>query len=170
MRWPALVIVCTGCAGQPFELDGAAPQASAMVDAGDELETSVLDVGRPSEDASPAGDAASEITPPVSDGGAGDDGSRDAQVRDALAAEASAPAMCCVGAGQASCSAAVECFGPSSSCSAMLVYAPDGGQYQTATCTGTPSPCSEGCAAGSACLWAGTEPGQWLPGSLQACR
>ncbi len=184
-----LLLLC-GCAGDPFEVadgDGSAPladvdggleaaaaDASLEADAPLEGEARALDGRTASGDAPAAADVVPETTPPVSDDGGGNDAPAEA-FADARAPEASTadsappPALCCIGAGQASCSASVRCYGPASSCSATLQYLPDGGQYQTATCTGTPWPCSTGCAAGSACLWAGPVADQWLPGSIEAC-
>lgn len=192
----AAVVLCAvlpGCAGDPFEMaeGGAMPLESASdAGAGD---ASTLDGLAASGDAPAAGDAASERAPPRLDGAAGDvvaaeqldagadqDAGHDAGELDA-AAEASAPdaappdsappaPLCCVGAGQVSCSAAVECYAPGTDCIAQNVYGPDGGQYQTFSCPGAWAACSPACAAGSECLWPGPEPGQWLGGIMGACR
>jgi hypothetical protein len=184
----AALLLFGACAGDPFELaeGGATPltdiDGGALDAGGDALgdlqvDASTLDASRAARDSAAAGDALPETTPPVSDGGAGAfdsarpiEASAEAQAPEAAAPDSAPPAVCCVGAGQVSCSAAVRCYAPGASCSATNVYGPDGGQYQTASCPGAYSPCGAACAAGSPCLWAGTEPGQWLPGSLEACR
>jgi hypothetical protein len=186
----AALLLFGACAGDPFELadEGGAALLTDIdggppLDAGDVLDSSILDAQHLSRDSAAAGDAIPETTPPVSDGSAGTidarppppvDASADAQAPEASAPDSAPPAaVCCVGAGQVSCSgsATVRCYAPGASCSATNVYGPDGGQYQTASCPGAYSACgSVACAAGSPCLWAGTEPGQWLPGSVEACR
>lgn len=183
----AALLLCAACAGDPFAYDGG-PSPLTIVGGDAGAQGSALDGSADTRESAAAGDADAEVTPPTSDGAAGNDARVDAaldapadQALDApldaqAEAEASAvdsappPALCCVGAGQASCSSAVQCYAPGASCSAENVYLPDGGQYQTFTCPGSSSPCSSGCAAGASCLWPGPEPGQWLGGTIGACR
>lgn len=179
------LLLCAACAGDPFEMaEAGAVPLEAEGDARDAgVDASTLDGSRDWGDAPAAGDAVTEITPPISDGGAGNDAPPDVEPieaavdarADADPAESStvdsAPApLCCAGAGQVSCSSSVQCYAQGASCTAENVYGPDGGQYQTFACPGASSPCSAGCAAGSPCLWPGPEPGQWLGGSVEACR
>lgn len=194
MRTVTALVLCAlvaGCAGDPFEMaeGGAVPLQSTPDAAG--VDASTLDGSPEWRDAPAAGDAASELAPPSLDGAAGDvalidgaeplDAGADHDAAGELDAEASAPdaappdsappaPLCCVGAGQVSCSAAVECFAPGTNCTAQNVYGPDGGQYQTFSCPGASTVCSPACAAGSECLWPGPEPGQWLGGIMGACR
>jgi hypothetical protein len=162
-----------GCGGAPFALD-AIPAAldveAAAPSAPDAGDGDARRLG-PAEDASPDAPAiALDAAGP--DAGDGDASQVDAEI-DAgdggAAADRAAPsALCCSGAGSASCSAAAwSCYPAGSSCSETCAPRPDGGQRCTTQCTGSPESCAS-CPVGRACIAPGPG-GQTLPGTVAAC-
>ncbi|MGH2997667.1 MAG: hypothetical protein ACRDNM_00045 [Gaiellaceae bacterium] len=140
-----------GARDAPPATDGGEPGADAIA----------LDAPAEARDGSAVDGAADGNSPPPPSDGA----------VDAFHAAADAGPLCCNGAAAASCSATPwSCYPQDSQCSASGQFLPDGGFYQTATCTGAPSSCALGCSSGRSCLVPGTQaPGQMLPGTIGPC-